>query len=85
MRGDDRRTRRMALARVTDEDQVEVPRMNDKRDRYVPERFESKTPDGNQRARTHDPCAIVGIPTFFLYSLKTHGISNGDTLEHNRS
>lgn len=75
----------MALARVTDEDQVEVPRVNDKGDRYVPKHFESRTADGNKRASTHDPCAIIGIPTFFLYSFRTHGISNGDTLEHSRS
>ena len=38
----------------------------------------------NQMADTNDP-RVIGIPTFFLYSFQAHGISNGDTLEHNRS
>jgi hypothetical protein len=76
---------RVALTHEANEDQVEVPGVNDQCDRHVPEYFASKkTVDKNQRASTNDPHGI-GIPIFFLYSLQVHGISNIDTLEHNRS
>jgi len=48
VRGDDRGTRRMALTCEANEDQVEVPGVNDQGDRHVPERLASKkTVDGN--------------------------------------
>jgi len=43
-----------------------------------------QTVDQNQEASTNDP-RVIGIPSFFLYSFQAHGISKGDTLEHNRS
>lgn len=39
VRRDDRGTGRMVLTRKTNEDQVEVPGMNNQGDRYVPEHF----------------------------------------------
>ena len=75
---------RLVFTRETNEDQVEVPGVNYQSDRQVSECFPSTNGHQSRGASTNNP-RVIGIPTFFLYSFKRHGISNGDTLEHNRS